>query len=446
MSHRSRPVVLLYGGIIAAVIGSSKFHASFLAENTYDLSRSPRLGWAVVFAASLMAAAYAAGFPDHVGPRARQVVLSHLGSVVGALIGISAVQLAWGSPLLPRFVMVATGVATLPLFAWTVRLSRGAGRSTSDRDRVVVICNAEDRRDLAEEQWDRAERRAEVVAWLEPDEALATSTDPTPVRTAVELHDAGVVVLDRESQGRQIVVDQVALLHEDGVRVRTLALFYEEWLGKLPVGELERVSLMFDIGELHRGRYGRAKRLVDVAVGVCLLPALAVAVPFVWLGNQVNNRGPLFFSQHRVGKDGGTFSMLKFRSMDVRPEAASVWTEVDDDRVTPFGSVLRRSHLDELPQVLNILRGELSLIGPRPEQPQYVEQLETKLPHYQLRHLVQPGLTGWAQVKYGYARTERDALQKLQFEFFYLRHQSLWLDLRILARTVRLIFTGGDRP
>ncbi|GJM39257.1 MAG: hypothetical protein DHS20C19_26240 [Acidimicrobiales bacterium] len=257
-----------------------------------------------------------------------------------------------------------------------------------------------------------------------------------------------MVVLDRDAQACQPIVDQVALLHEQGTRVRTLSLFYEQWLGKFPIGELERVSLMFDIGEVHRLRYGRLKRLMDLSVATLLLPLLAVAIPVVALVNLLGNRGPLLFHQDRVGKGGKVFRIHKFRTMVPEldpPTDWSPWTDVEDSRVTPFGAFLRATHVDELPQLFNILKGELSLVGPRPEQPHYVDQLAAKLPYYQLRHLVQPGLTGWAQVKFRYARSEADALEKLQYEFYYLRRQSLAVDLRILARTARTIVPMGDR-
>jgi lipopolysaccharide/colanic/teichoic acid biosynthesis glycosyltransferase len=147
-----------------------------------------------------------------------------------------------------------------------------------------------------------------------------------------------------------------------------------------------------------------------------------------------------------VGKGGRQFEILKFRTMrPVDGAGALAWTEEDDPRITPFGAWLRRSHLDELPQVVNILRGDLSVVGPRPEQPCYVEELEAKIPFYRLRHLVRPGLTGWAQVKYPYGASEGDAFEKLQYEFFYLRHQSLALDLRITGRTLRSVLGRGGR-
>jgi lipopolysaccharide/colanic/teichoic acid biosynthesis glycosyltransferase len=241
-------------------------------------------------------------------------------------------------------------------------------------------------------------------------------------------------------------VAQAGALHAEGVRVRSLTLFYEEWLGKLPISELERASMLFDIGELHRTAYGRAKRLLDIPLALVGCAVLVLLTPFVWLGNLIGSRGPLFYQQERVGKGGQPFRILKFRTMLPRAsgELVNEWTVEDDPRITSFGRVLRRAHLDELPQVVNILKGELGVVGPRPEQPRYVAELEEKLPFYGLRHLVRPGLTGWAQVKYGYAGNETDALEKLQYEFWYLRHQSLRTDARIIGRTVRSVL-GGDQ-
>ena len=146
------------------------------------------------------------------------------------------------------------------------------------------------------------------------------------------------------------------------------------------------------------------------------------------------------FGSRVVGRNGTTFDILKLRTMRAcAPEDSADWTAEHDLRVTPFGGLLRRTHLDELPQVINILRGDLSVVGPRPEQPQVVAEMSGKLPFYRLRHLVRPGLTGWAQVKYQYAGSEAETLEKLQYEFFYLRRQSLRLDLRIVARTVRSV-------
>ncbi len=251
-------------------------------------------------------------------------------------------------------------------------------------------------------------------------------------------------MLSIAAQGSGPVVTQAAELHQRGIRIRTVSLFSEEYLGKIPVADLERVSLLFDIGEVHRARYVRTKRIADVAIGLLALPFLAVLVPTVFVANLLSDRGPLFFRQERIGKGGEPFTMIKFRSMRV-DDGPSVWTSADDERVTAIGKLLRRSHLDELPQIWNILRGDLSIVGPRPEQTVYVEELRAKIPYYDVRHLVRPGLTGWAQVKYGYASDADDAREKLQYDLYYLRRQGLAVDLSIVIRTIRAVVRGDGR-
>jgi lipopolysaccharide/colanic/teichoic acid biosynthesis glycosyltransferase len=165
----------------------------------------------------------------------------------------------------------------------------------------------------------------------------------------------------------------------------------------------------------------------------------------VALGDLFANRGPLFYRQRRVGRANEEFTIWKYRTMRRDDDAPTAWTSDADPRVTPFGRLLRRTHLDELPQTINLLKGELSTVGPRPEQPHYVDLLAEKIRFYRLRHLVRPGITGWAQVKYDYGSTEIDAMEKLQYEFWYLRHQSLTLDLRVLVRTLRSVLGRTGR-
>jgi lipopolysaccharide/colanic/teichoic acid biosynthesis glycosyltransferase len=309
----------------------------------------------------------------------------------------------------------------------------------------VLVADVDDRDALATELDAAPERPAALVGALTVAEARPHDPPGLPLVTAVEAARASVLVLSRAAQDDDLVVMQAALLHERGIRVRTLSMFYEQWLGKLPVSELERVSLLFDIKEVHAPGYARRKRVVDVCVATLALPVLAVLVPVVLVGNAVGNRGPLFFRQPRTGRGGLEFDIVKFRTMTPRGDGAGSATEVDDPRVTPFGRLLRRTHVDEIPQLWNILRGDLAIVGPRPEQPHLVDQLSEKIPFYGLRHLVRPGLTGWAQVKYHYGADEADALQKLQYEFFYLRHQSLDLDARIVVRTLRSVMGRTGR-
>jgi len=350
---------------------------------------------------------------------------------------------------LPRFVVASAALVLVPFYVLCTRVAADARSRDEGRDRILAVVGQDEGAELEAELDRAAERHASLVGTMTPAAATVSSDAARlarrPVLDAARRLGATVVVLDRAAAADDTIVEQVAALHESGeVRVRTLTLFYDEWLGKLPLSELERVALMFDIGELHRARYGRLKRLVDVAAGLAGTAALLVALPFVVAGNLAGNRGPLFFRQPRIGRGGRPFTITKLRTMRPGLETGE-WTAVDDPRVTGLGRWLRRTHIDELPQAWNVLRGDLSVVGPRPEQPHYVEQLSEKLPFYRLRHLVRPGVTGWAQVKYAYGSSELDALEKLQYEFWYLRHQKLVLDLKIAGRTLRHVVGGGGR-
>ena len=426
----------LFLTVALIVMGLSKVHA---AAHGYDFTASARFGWSLAFIAICWIALYTTGLPDLVRNR-RAAWLAACGAAAIAALAISFVQLLLGSALLPRSVMLGTVLVMVPLAALSAATARDAVSRAGERDRVVLVADDADADSLAAELGRAPERPASLVATLTPEEARPADPPRRPVVDAVERTRATVLVLGRGAQSDEEIVIQAALLHERGVRIRTLSMFYEQWLGKLPVTELERVSLLFDVGEVHAPRYARLKRLVDVCVAAVALPFVAVLLPVVLVGNALGNRGPLIFRQPRTGRHGDAFAILKFRTMTPRGNGAGATTAEHDPRVTRFGGFLRRAHIDELPQVWNILRGDLSIVGPRPEQPHLVEQLETKIPFYGFRHLVRPGLTGWAQVKYHYGADETDALEKLQYEFFYLRHQSVGLDARIVMRTLRHVF------
>jgi lipopolysaccharide/colanic/teichoic acid biosynthesis glycosyltransferase len=436
--------VLSLGGGAIAVLVLSLVHASDIAEPPYSFTGSFRFSWAIGYSVVLGVTTYAVGLPDQPASR-RQAAWLAVVAVSIAAFGVSVPQLILGDALLPRFVVFGAAAAMIP---WQVAISDVARRGhTRDegRDRVLLVAEPVEREHLIDDLRLEPERGASLAATMSPAEAAGPESGQAPLLDLQSDVGASVVVIDRYAQADDRVIAQAATLHESGIRVRTLQGFYEEWLGKLPVSELERASLFFDIGELHRARYGRMKRIMDLALALIGLVPLAAVTLVVLVGNLVANRGPLLYRQVRIGKGGAPFTILKFRTMrDVPLHTGEVsrWTERDDPRITPFGRALRRTHLDELPQLWNILRGDLSIVGPRPEQPHYVEELSSKLAFYDLRHLVRPGLTGWAQVKYGYAGDERDALEKLQYEFFYLRHQDLLFDQRIILRTLRAMVGG----
>jgi lipopolysaccharide/colanic/teichoic acid biosynthesis glycosyltransferase len=431
---------LLYGGTFALVLGLGRVHAVYIGR--YSTTGSARLAWSITYALGLCVAAYAVGLPD-LPENAYNALWRALGANVAAAGVISVVQLALGVAVLPRFVVFWTAGFLVPGFALCSFAAAAGRRDERRRDRVLAVLAPEDASGF-ETDLLGAERSTSLARVISHHEATITETGREQLMEAFAGVEASILVLDRLAQNDESIVAQAALLHGRGIRIRTLSLFYDEWLGKLPLSELERVALMFDIGELHRLQYGRVKRLVDAITAAIGMLVLVAVLPLVVAANALGNRGPLFFRQTRVGKGGREFSMIKFRSMR-RNSGDGAWTAEEDIRITRVGSWLRRTHLDELPQVVNILRGEEAIVGPRPEQPYYVQMLKDKIPFYDLRHLIRPGLTGWAQVNYPYGGTELDALEKLQYEFYYLRHQSLSLDLRIVVRTLRQVVGRGGR-
>lgn len=176
--------------------------------------------------------------------------------------------------------------------------------------------------------------------------------------------------------------------------------------------------------------------LLLMALPVMLLAALAILV-------ESRGKGPIFYSQTRVGCDGRTFSVIKFRSMRTDAEKhGAQWAAENDPRVTVVGAFLRKTRIDELPQFINVLRGEMSVVGPRPERPEFVSELSETIPHYDARHQVKPGITGWAQVHYPYGATTEDSRNKLEYDLFYLQHNNLMLDLLVALKTVRVCLLG----
>jgi len=438
MARFARP--LQYAGVILAVFGLGKLHA---VRHVYDYTGSTRFAWSFAYVALLAISSYSVGLPESLRTRGASWVAA-LTACGAAALGVSIAQLGVNSVLLPRLVVFGSAVVLVPWFVFCATLARHARSRAEDRERLIFVGRRDEGELLRDELAGRPERPAQLVTMLSCEEARSHGDRP-PLIAAAEEAGATLLVLDREAQGDERIVAQAALLHERGLRVRTVSLFYEQWLGKLPIWELERVSLMFDIGEVHRTGYMRVKRLIDIGLATIALPALLISTPIVLVANRFGNQGPLFFRQQRVGKSGRTFTIWKFRTMVDLPGGVTYWTAEDDPRITPVGRALRSTHLDELPQLLNVLRGDLSIVGPRPEQPSYVEELVGKLPFYDLRHLVRPGMTGWRQVKFGYAGSEAEALEGLQFDFFYLRRQTLTFDLRIIGRTLRSIVRRQGR-
>ena len=216
---------------------------------------------------------------------------------------------------------------------------------------------------------------------------------------------------------------------------------YETIIQKIPIDYIGQAWFLENLKEGKKKIYNNVKKVTDLIVAIFLLLIAMMIFPFVALAIKCDSKGPVFYRQTRIGKGGKPFTLIKFRSMKDNAETqGAVWAEEKDSRLTKIGAFLRKSHIDELPQIMNIIKGDIGLVGPRPERPEFVARLEKEIPHYQLRHIIKPGFTGWAQIKFRYARSMMDSYEKFQYDLYYLKNRSLLLDLGILLKTFNLFF------
>lgn len=226
-----------------------------------------------------------------------------------------------------------------------------------------------------------------------------------------------------------------------------LAHFYEKLTGKIPVTHIGHIWFVENLSESDKSVYQFFKRVFDIAFAIAVLAITLPFVPFIAIAIKLTSPGPIFFQQVRMGELGRQFSAIKFRSMKegAEEEGEPQWAKHNDPRATRFGKYLRKTRIDEIPQMINVLRGEMSIIGPRPERPEFVKDLQRDIPFYNERHLIKPGLTGWAQINFQYGASVADAFKKLQYDLFYVKNRSVPLDVGIALRTINIILGGKGR-
>ena len=234
----------------------------------------------------------------------------------------------------------------------------------------------------------------------------------------------------------------------EGLQYYNYLEFYETYENKLPISHLSPKWFLENTGfEIYHNNFNlKAKRLLDLLfallIGIFAAPVIVLAAIIVTL----ESKGPIFFIQERIGEGNKKFNIVKFRSMTTDAEKdGPQWASKNDNRVTKFGKIMRATRIDELPQLWNVLRGEMSFVGPRPEREYFIQQLEKEIPYYNLRHTVKPGLTGWAQVMYPYGASVEDAYRKLQYDLYYIKHHSIPFDVKVLLKTVTIVIFGKGR-
>ena len=324
-----------------------------------------------------------------------------------------------------------------------------------NRERILILGATEQAREIIEESQRKKKRGYDIVGIITSLESQAgTDFHGVPVlglmhqvAEILQTHSASsIVVTLRERRGR-LPVRELLEFKLKNVHIQEGSNFYEKVKRKLIIDEFLKPSwIIFENGFFHTSLHGSIKRTQGLIVSAVLLAMVSPILLLVAILIRFESSGPVFFRQERVGRNGRIFRLIKFRSMYHESEALNrpAFARKNDPRVTRVGRIIRKIRLDEVPQFLNIFKGDMDLVGPRPEQPYFVRQLEGVVPYYNLRHTVRPGLTGWAQVNYPYGGDLDDGKEKLKYDLYYLKHFSWYLDLLIILMTIKeVLFVRG---
>ncbi len=341
----------------------------------------------------------------------------------------------------PNVLVVGVSILTVFLFLW---------RWAYDwilvfpifRERVYVLGSGERARSVVQLLRESRDAGMDVIGWKGEGEPIGQrdhfATELRAFRQPKPSIDRVIVAM--EDRRAAMPVRELLDLRVRGVVIENASALQERLSGHLPLDGLNPSTLIFTEGFRMSPSQQLFRRLLSFAVSLTALVICLPFIPFIILAVRLSSPGPIFFNQTRVGQRGTLFTAHKFRTMFVNAEAqGAVWASRDDPRVTRIGGFMRKTRLDEIPQLWNVLRGEMGFVGPRPERPEFVQWLSQEIPYYDLRHMIRPGITGWAQVRYRYGASLEETRHKLEYDLYYIKHQSIGLDLLIMFETIKTI-------
>jgi sugar transferase (PEP-CTERM system associated) len=382
----------------------------------------------------------------------RELVLRLIQALGLAWVGLAIAFYAYPPLMLGRSIsLIALPLALALMVSWRVSIHWLLGHPDFG-ERILIVGSGRLAVELAREVLNRPDAGYRIVGFVGTDSELLGKSliNPRVIGLTEQLADVvkregidRIVVAMGERRG-QFPTDKLLQLSLAGdVSIEEGASFYERITGRVALNMIRPSWLIFT-GRGREAKLASATRTtvhrLIAFIGLLLsLPLMLITAILI----KLDSRGPIFYAQERVGQNGHTFVLAKFRSMRVDAEQAGpVWATKDDDRTTRVGRIMRKIRVDEIPQFWNILKGDMNFVGPRPERPHFVAQLAQEIPYYEQRHLIPPGLTGWAQIKYPYGASIEDARQKLQYDLFYIKNQSLILDAIIMFETIKIILFG----
>jgi len=341
----------------------------------------------------------------------------------------------------PNVLVAGASILAIALVVWRWVYAWMTGLSVF-RERVYVLGGGERARKVVETLSTRRDAGMEVVAG-----SVEAAAGGELERFAADLRafckpklQIERVIVAMEDRRKSMPVRELLDIRLRGVVIEDAGAVMERLLGKLPLDGLNPSSLIFTQGFNVKASQQILRRLVSITVSFIGLAVCLPFIPFIILAVRLSSPGSIFFRQTRVGLRGRPFSVIKFRTMRQDAEAqGAVWASRNDPRVTTLGRFMRKTRIDEIPQLWNVLRGEMGFVGPRPERPEFVQWLSNEIPFYELRHMIRPGITGWAQVRYQYGASLEETKQKLEYDLYYIKHLSLGLDLLIMFETIKTI-------
>ena len=457
MFRIARPRVLAYFAlelmlVVAVVTALARLTLLAISKGTAPLPTLPVLVISAVFCAALIGT-QSANLGDEVGVRREIVVFAIVSAVLGLTCYATIRLFAIGSDSSAIAFVPLEGAIAVPLAVAAWRwLSVRYNVFNVMRERVLILGTGETARNVC--RWIVADHSGEygVTGFADEGESRLGTVLAMGARIQTSYDMLGhfctprvdrvIVALD-EKRGR-FPVRQLMELRLRGIEIEEATTFFERISGKIAVETMLPSWLIFSEGFRTTKLKLAVKRVVDVSHAVALLLLAMPVMLLTALLIRLDSPGPVLYRQARQGRNGQNFEVLKFRSMKHGAESKSgpTWATKYDPRITRVGKVIRKLRIDELPQLINVLRGEMSFVGPRPEREHFVRQLEKTIPYYGLRMIVRPGVTGWAQVEHGYADSEDDSLEKLKYDLYYIKNSNVLLDLWIVLKTVRVVLLG----
>jgi exopolysaccharide biosynthesis polyprenyl glycosylphosphotransferase len=338
----------------------------------------------------------------------------------------------------------------IALFVWRMIYVRFFASNRFSK-KVILICDKDQLKELVY-ALENADPHYRVLGFVNSDSADNKSFENINIKN-IDINSleefvkknyiSEVVIASQKTDGITVnLYNQLIHLLENDYIIREYTQVYENITQRIPVQYLSRdFYRYFPFSRNNQNRfYLIMVRLFEILISITGLILGLVIFPLILIGNLFGNRGKLFYSQERVGKNGKIFNIIKYRTMVKNAEEeGAVFATTNDSRVTPFGKIMRKSRMDEIPQFINILKGDMAVIGPRPERPIFVNEIAELMPFYETRHVIKPGLTGWAQVSYSYGATIDDSLIKLQYDLYYIKHRSIFLDVNIIFKTLSTV-------